>query len=264
MENKGLDFELSWRDHIGDFKYGISANLSTLKNKVTYLNPTISRIGGATVNNTWGATAFEKGLPVWYFRGYVTDGIDSSTGDIRIKDLNEDGVISTGDFDYIGSAIPDITYGATLNMEYKGFDFSMFIQGQAGNDILMGILRTDRPMTNKLEIFYTDRWTPSNPNAKRPSATVDSKYWNSDQMLFDGSYLKIKQIQVGYTLPSSLCNTLHIGNTRVYASLEDFFTFTDYPGMDPEATSGGNANVGIDRGFYPISKKILFGLSLNF
>lgn len=264
VENKGLDFELSWRDHIGDFKYGISANLSTLKNKVTYLNPTISRIGGATVNNTWGATAFEKGLPVWYFRGYVTDGIDSSTGDIRIKDLNEDGVISTGDFDYIGSAIPDITYGATLNMEYKGFDFSMFIQGQAGNDILMGILRTDRPMTNKLEIFYTDRWTPSNPNAKRPSATVDSKYWNSDQMLFDGSYLKIKQIQVGYTLPSSLCNTLHIGNTRVYASLEDFFTFTDYPGMDPEATSGGNANVGIDRGFYPISKKILFGLSLNF
>ena len=76
-------------------------------------------------------------------------------------------------------------------MEYKGFDFTMFIQGQAGNDILMGIIRTDRPATNKLSLFYTDRWTPENPNASRPSATVDAKYWNSDQMLFNGSFLNI-------------------------------------------------------------------------
>ena len=169
----------------GDFKYSIAANLSTLKNEVTYLDPTISRLNGASVNKWSSATAFEKGLPVWYFRGYKTDGIDPATGNVNFVDVNGDGTVNANDFTYIGSAIPDITYGATLNMEYKGFDFTMFIQGQAGND-LMGIIRTDRPATNKLSLFYTDRWTPENPNASRPSATVDAKYWNSDQMLFNG------------------------------------------------------------------------------
>ena len=98
----------------------------------------------------------------------------------------------------------------------------------------------------------------------RPSATVDAKYWNSDQMLFNGSFMKIKQIQLGYSLPALVTNKLHIGHTRIYASLDDFFTFTNYPGMDPEASSSDNNSIGIDRGFFPISKKVLFGLSLNF
>jgi hypothetical protein len=93
---------------------------------------------------------------------------------------------------------------------------------------------------------------------------VDAEYWNSDQMIFNGSYMKIKQIQLGYSLPEKVTNMLYIGNTRVYASLDDFFTFTDYPGMDPEAASETNNSIGIDRGFFPISKKVLFGLSLNF
>jgi len=261
--NKGFDFELSWRDQIGDFKYSISANLSTLDNEVTYLDPTISRLTGAQVNR-WDCTAFEKGLPVWYFRGYKTDGIDPLTGDINIVDVNKDGEITTSDFTYIGSAIPDITYGATLNLEYKNFDFTMFLQGQSGSEVLMGMIRTDRATTNKLSLFYEDRWTPSNTNASRPAATVDSKYWWSDQMIFNGSFLKIKQIQLGYTLPASLTRQLHIGKTRVYVSLDDYFTFTDYPGMDPEAASTDNYSIGIDRGYFPISKKVLFGLSLNF
>lgn len=263
--NSGFDFELSWRDDIKDFNYSISANLSTLHNKVTYLDPTISRLNGATVNKTWyAATAFEKDYPVWYFRGYKTDGIDPETGDIKLVDTNNDNIVNSSDFTYIGSAIPKITYGATLNLGYKGFDFTMFLQGQAGNDIMMGFIRTDRPTTNKLAIFYNDRWTPENRNASRPAATVSSEYWHSDQMIFDGSYMKIKQIQLGYSLPKKLTDMLCIGKTRIYASLEDFFTFTSYPGMDPEATSGSNNSIGIDKGFFPISKKILFGLSLNF
>lgn len=264
--NRGFEIELSWRDNIGDFSYGISANLSTLHNEVTYLDPSISRLTGASVNNSqWpSATAFEKGYPVWYFRGYKTNGIDPETGDINIIDTNGDGVINTTDFTYVGSAIPDITYGATVNLAYKGFDFTMFLQGQAGNDILMGILRTDRPTANKLAIFYEDRWTPTNKNASRPAANVSSMYWSSDQMIFNGSYMKIKQLQLGYTLPKSVTNKLHIGNTRVYVSLDDFFTFTSYPGMDPEASSENNNSIGIDRGYFPISKKVMFGLSLNF
>ena len=264
--NRGFEVELSWRDNIRDFSYGISANLSTLHNEVTYLDPSISRLNGASVNNSqWpSATAFEKGYPVWYFRGYKTNGIDPETGDINIIDTNGDGVINTTDFTYVGSAIPDITYGATVNLAYKGFDFTMFLQGQAGNDILMGILRTDRPTANKLAIFYEDRWTPTNKNASRPAANVSSTYWSSDQMIFNGSYMKIKQLQLGYTLPKSVTNKLHIGNTRVYVSLDDFFTFTSYPGMDPEASSENNNSIGIDRGYFPISKKVMFGLSLNF
>ena len=233
---------------------------------MTYLDPSISRLTGASVNNSqWpSATAFEKGYPVWYFRGYKTNGIDPETGDINIIDTNGDGVINTTDFTYVGSAIPDITYGATVNLAYKGFDFTMFLQGQAGNDILMGILRTDRPTANKLAIFYEDRWTPTNKNASRPAANVSSMYWSSDQMIFNGSYMKIKQLQLGYTLPKSVTNKLHIGNTRVYVSLDDFFTFTSYPGMDPEASSENNNSIGIDRGYFPISKKVMFGLSLNF
>ena len=263
VSNRGFDFELNWRDNIGDFKYSINANLSTLKNKVTYLDPSISRLNGASVNR-WTATVFEKGFPVWYFRGYQTNGIDPNNGNIKIIDTNNDGNINTNDFVYIGSAIPDITYGTTLNLEYKGIDLTLFIQGQAGNDILMGILRTDRPTTNKLSLFYTDRWTPENTNATRPSANVSSQYWNTDQLLFNGSFMKIKQIQLGYSLPKSITSKLQINDTRIYASLDDFFTFTKYPGMDPEAASTSNNSIGIDRGFFPISKKVMFGLSLNF
>lgn len=261
--NKGFDFETSWRSEIGELKYNINANLSTLTNEVTYLDPTISRITGAEVNR-WTATAFEKGYPVWYFRGYKTNGINPETGDINIVDISNDGEINTNDYTYIGSAIPDITFGATLNLEYKNFDFTIFAQGQRGNDVLMGMLRTDRPTTNKLSLFYTDRWIPTNTNASRPSANVSSEYWNSDQMIFDGSFIKIKQIQLGYTLPKTLSDRLKIGKTRVYMSLDDYFIFTDYPGMDPEAASINNNSIGVDRGFFPISKKVLFGLSLNF
>ena len=262
--NKGVDLELSWRDHIGGLQYSISANGSFLKNEVTYLDPSIARISGATVNNQWTATAFEKGYPVWYMRGYKTNGIDPTTGDIKIVDVNGDGSITTSDYTQIGSAIPDFTYGATLNLEYKNFDFTCFIQGEVGNDVLMGMLRTDRATTNKLSLFYTDRWTKDNTNAKRPAANVNQKYWNSDQMVFDGSFLKVKQIQLGYTLPKNLMSKLSMSKTRIYASLDDFFTFTKYPGMDPESASTVNNSIGIDRGFFPISKKVMFGLSVNF
>ncbi len=263
VENSGLEFDLSLRNSIGELNYSISANLSTLNNKVTYLDPSISRIDGATVNR-WTCTAFEKGMPVWYFRGYKTDGIDPTTGDINIVDINGDGEITTSDFTNIGSAIPDIMYGVNINLQYKAFDFTVFMQGQSGNDILMGMIRTDRPTTNKLAIFYEDRWTPTNVNAERPAADVSSEYWWSDQMVFDGSFLKIKQIQLGYTLPETVSQKLHVGKARLYVSLDDYFSFTDYPGMDPEAASTNNYSIGVDRGYFPISRKVLYGISLNF
>ena len=264
--NKGLDFEIGWRDDIGDFSYSINANLSTLSNKVTYLDSSIERINGASLMQWSGATAFEVGYPIWYFRGYKTDGL-TEDGDVNIVDVDGDGSITSGDYTMIGSAIPDFTYGLTLNLGYKGFDFTMFISGSVGNDILYGVRRPDRLTTNKLSIFYTDSWSETNTDARYPSIAYQASnesFWNSDMMVFDGSYMKIKQLQLGYTLPKKWVNKVTASNLRVYVSLDDFFTFTSYPGMDPETSGGGSSSVGIDKGYFPTSKKVMFGLGVSF
>ena len=264
--NKGFDFEIGWRDNIGDFTYSINANLSTLDNEVTYLDPSIERISGASLMQWTGTTAFEEGYPIWYFRGYKTDGL-TEDGDVNIVDMNGDGTITTDDYTMIGSAIPDFTYGLTINLGYKGFDFTMFMSGSVGNDILYGCRRPDRTTTNKLSIFYTDSWSETNTDAKYPSPYYqvnNSSFWNSDMMVFNGSYMKIKQIQLGYTFPKQLISKLTLTNLRVYVSLDDFFTFTSYPGMDPESSGDSNSYIGIDSGYFPNSKKVMFGLGVSF
>lgn len=263
VSNRGFEFELSWRDRIGGFSYGIKGNIATLKNKVTYLDPSISRLNGVGLMQ-WTATAFEKNMPVWYFRGYRIKGIDPKTGDAIFVDTDGSGEINADDQTMIGSGIPDFTYGLTLDMGYKGFDFSVFATGASGNDVLMGLFRTDRPTVNRFASYYTDRWTPSNSNASLPKAGVDPRYWTSDAVVYDGSFLKIKQIQLGYSFPQKLLNKVSIANARLYVSLDDFFTITNYPGIDPEASSGDDNALGVDRGYYPLSKKISFGLSVTF
>ena len=263
--NKGVDIELGWRDHIGKFTYSINGNISFLSNEVTYLDESIDRLSGASLMQWTGATAFEKGYPIWYFRGYKTDGL-TSDGDINIVDLDGDGSISTGDYTMIGDPIPDFTYGLTLNAGYKGFDFTLFLTGAVGNDVLYGCRRPDRPTTNKLEEFYTDSWSTSNTSAKYPTPYYQansSNFWNSDKMIYDGSYMKIKQIQLGYSLPKTLLSKATISSLRVYVSLENFFTFTSYPGMDPESSGSSNSYTGIDSGFFPTAKSVMFGLSLS-
>ena len=189
--NKGFEFDLGWRSNIGDFNYSINANLSTLHNEVTYLDPSIDRISGLSLMSWNTTTAFEKGYPVWYFRGYKTNGL-TADGDVNIVDVNGDGAINTNDMTMIGSAIPDFTYGVTLNLEYKGFDFTAFINGSVGNDVLYGCRRPDRPTTNRLAEFADNRWSSSNVSAKYPSAyyqTTNTNFWCSDMMVFDGSYI---------------------------------------------------------------------------
>jgi hypothetical protein len=214
------------------------------------------------------ATAFEKGQPIWYFRGYKTHGINPNTGNpIFVNAAGRDTTdVSENDKQKIGSAIPTLMFGGNINLEYKGFDFLVSMQGTSGNDVLMGWIRTDRSTMNMPTEFYDNRWTSSNKNANRPKAGTIDKTWYSDQLVFDGSYIRIKQIQFGYTIPSSLLQSIKITSARFYISLDDFFTFTKYPGMDPEAGSnnGNNNNIGIDRGSYPLAKKIMLGASISF
>ena len=266
VENKGFEFELGWRDHIGDFNYSIRGNLSTLTNKVTYIDPSITRLSGSTFH-TYTVTYFEQGYPVYYFRGYKFAGVDKETGNPTFEDLDGDGKVSDGDLTYIGDAIPDFTYGLTLTAAYKGLDLTVFGTGSVGNKIYNCINRPDYAASNRLkEVFYDNRWTVDNPNGTVPRAGAADmdKYATSSAMVYDGSYFKIKQIQLGYTMPKNLIKKIALSNARIYASLDDFFTFSKYPGFAPEASANATSGMGIDKGSYPTSKKVVLGLNIEF
>lgn len=266
VTNKGWEFELGWRDNIGDFTYAIRGNLATLKNKVTYIDPSITRLSGVNFH-TSTITYFEQGYPVYYFRGYKFKGIDPQTGDPTFHDLDNSGNLNDGDLDYIGDAIPDFTYGITLTAAWKGLDLTVFGTGSQGNDIFNCINRPDYAASNKLkEVFYDNRWTAANTSGTVPQAGANNmdKYQVSDALVYDGSFFKIKQMQIGYTFPKKWMGKAFISNLRIYGSLDDFFTFTKYPGFDPEAAANNTAGMGVDKGSYPSSKKVVLGFNIEF
>ena len=260
IQNTGLEFELGWQDHIGDFSYGIRGNLSTLKNKVTSIHETLSSINGQSFHTYGTITRFEVGKPAWYFYGYEFDKIDPETGNPTFKDINEDGSITDADKTMIGKPISDLTYGITLTAAWKGFDVIVFGTGSYGADIYSCLNRNDYTL-NKLTYFTENRWKADNKTGTMPKsgATEMDKYFISSASVFDGSFFKIKQIQLGYTFPQKWMKTIKVENLRIYASLDDFFTFSDYPGFDPEVT-----NMGVDKGSYPTSKKVVAGVSITF
>lgn len=267
VSNKGLELELGWRDKIGkDFDYSIRTNVSTLKNKVTYLNKGIDYIEGYKLLNDL-VTVFEEGSEVWHFFGYEFKGIDPSNGQPTFEDIDGDGTITTNDRTNIGSAIPKVTYGITLSAAYKGFDALIFGSGTAGNKIYQCLFSSDRAMGNRIyDEWYSDSWSESNPNGSQPAPKADiSKYMVSSAMVKDGSFFKIKQIQVGYSLPKTLLSKVCVSNLRVYVSMDDWFTFTKYKGFDPESCSvGTGSGQGVDVSTYPVSKKFVVGVNLTF
>ena len=266
VKNKGFEFDLGWRDHIGDFSYGIRGNLSTLTNEVTYLDPSLTRLAGSNFH-TYTITYFEKGYPVYYYRGFEFDKIDPATGNPLFKDINNDGEVNNDDLTDIGNAIPKFTYGITLTAAYKGFDLTVFGTGSYGNKIFNCINRPDYATSNKMkEVMFDDRWTPENTTGTKPRAGANDmdKYVDSSAMIYDGSYFKFKQIQLGYTLPKNLLSKVGISHSRVYCSLDDFFTITKYPGFDPEASANSTTGMGVDKGAYPTSKKVVLGFNIEF
>lgn len=264
VTNKGLEIELGWQDKIGDFSYSIRGNIATLKNEVTHIHESLAAIDGTSLLTYGAITRFEVGKPAWYFYGYDYIGVDDATGEPLFRDVNGDGKINENDMTDIGKGIADFTYGLTLTAAWKGIDFIVFGTGSQGNDIYSCLNRVDYNV-NQLTFFTKDRWTTNNPHGSMPraNATDYTKFMKSSGSVLDGSYFKIKQIQLGYTFPKSLTKKAYIENLRLYASLEDFFTFTSYPGFDPEVTGVGSA-LGVDKGSYPNSKKVVLGVSLTF
>ena len=273
--NSGLEFEVSWKDHIGDFHYGVNANFSTLKNKVLEVHSTVDRLTNDVVSglNELLKSAFEVNYPIWYFRGYKYAGVDKETGAPQY--YNKDGeivpTVGENDMQYLGEGIPNFTYGITLNAAWKGFDVVVFGTGVSGNEIYNLMVSADRPKTNGLNTYWRNSW--GNPNVDKATAKYpDAKqvatkweYFSSSACVFDGAFFKIKQIQLGYTLPRTLTQKVYISDLRLFVSMDDYFTFTKYPGADPETASlNATTSRGVDSGSYPTTKKLVFGVNLTF
>ncbi|WP_442265890.1 SusC/RagA family TonB-linked outer membrane protein [Tenacibaculum sp. ZS6-P6] len=267
--NKGFEFEIGYSDTTsGDFSYQINANISTLDNEVTeikFLPDGTSLVGAGAPQNDDGVTRFSEGFPAWYFYGFETNGIDATTGEVNKVDTNGDGIINNADKTFIGSPHPDMLFGGNIRLGYKAFDFNLQFQGTIGNDIFATYHQPSRPITNKPVQFFEGRWTgPGDTNATFPSAANVTSAYDTDLVVEDGSFMRIKQIQLGYTLPETFANKLHMNRVRLYVSLDDFFTFTGYNGLDPEVGNFSFNDTGVDRGFYPTAARALFGFSVNF
>lgn len=269
VNNHGTELELSWKDNIGDFSYGISGNIATVHNKVV-VGTSNDRVEGTSRWSSLPITYFEEGYPLWYIRTFVVDHIDQQTGDAVYKDFTGDGEINGDDRTMTGSGIPDFTYGLTLELGWKNFDLTVYGAGSQGNEMFFSLNRGDFFAQNTLNEFYHNAWqSPSSSGYKYPRPNISDNWIGvSDLRVFDASFFKIKQMQLGYTVPRNILKKVALSSLRAYVSLDDWFTFTKYPGLDPETSamgsSGNGSGLGIDFGSYPISKKLVFGVNVSF
>lgn len=278
--NKGLELSISYKHEFSeDLKMTTSFNMSTIDNEVVFVNSDNAFIPGGSfgVGQDFPAR-MEAGFPIGYFRGYRTDGIfqsqaeidahatqvDAVPGDIRFVDTNGDGSITVEDQTYIGDPIPDLTLGFNFSVDYKNFDFLAYAFASVGNDIVRNYERF-QPLTNRSTNFL-DRWTgPGTSNTEpRVTTAATSNTQFSDFFVEDGSFIRVQNIQLGYTLPTTLTQRLKLDLFRVYASVTNAFTLTKYRGYDPAASSGAPIGAGIDNGFYPTPKTFLLGLNAKF
>lgn len=264
VENKGFDVSLSGRIiQNDDFSWNFSANVSSNKNKVLSLIGDEDTIfPGLTVGGSIPAPAIVRvGEPIGTFYGYVYEGVNAADGN----------AVYAADQDIIGDPNPDFTYGINNNLSYKGFDLNIFIQGVSGNDIFnrsraLLIGRDGRiPFGTSVELRNT--WTTSNTTAPLPSLNATNTQSLSSEFVEDGSFLRLKNISLGYTLKDvSALEAIGADTLRLYVSAQNLFTITDYTGLDPEVSNGGENDrlAGVDIGSLPTSKTFTLGLNLKF
>jgi hypothetical protein len=283
VKNTGWETDLTYRQRVGAFKYSIGGNFSMVKNEVTSLGEGGEPVyAGRVQSANASVTKTEVGQPIGAFYGYVTDGLfqnreeiaahafqneNTAPGDIRFKDLNNDGVVNTDDQTYIGNPIPDFNYGINADIEWKGIDLGIFLQGAYGNEIYNATVRYDFTYVNR-PVSVLNRWTGPGTSNSEPRVNLSDPNQNarvSNRFVEDGSYLRLKNVQVGYSLPKNWLKRIGFEKFRVYASAQNLFTFTKYSGMDPEIGSyGGALEAGIDRGFYPQARVLLGGVNVIF
>ncbi len=286
MQNKGIELELGYKWSVGDARFAVKGN-------ATYTKTTLKNLGNESgfieydgvQGFTGGSLARgSNGMPFPYFYGYKTNGVfqnyaevnaytnadgglvqpNARPGDTRFVDVNGDGKITSDDRTKIGKGTPDWTFGLNLNAEWRGLDFNAFFQGVAGADVFDATYRTDIQAGN-YPTYMLGRWTGEGTSNKYPILRAgDNTNWQvSDLYICDGSYLRLKNISLGYTLPQSITRKALIERLRLFVMAENLITWTKYWGYDPEISSGGKS-LGIDKGVYPQARTWTIGCNISF
>jgi len=277
VQNKGFEFNLLYRNRLGNLNYNISGNLTTINNTVLELPNSTPIYTDYTITT--------EGHTIGSFFGYIADGIyqtpeevalsptdDAVPGDIKFKDANHDGRVTTADRVIIGKPVPDFTYGINIGMNYRGFDFNLFLNGMQGLDVFnqhyafigLGTDRNSKDL-NKLTSVM-DYWTSENHSTTQTRLSVSDPHYNarpSSWLVEDASFLRIQSVQFGYTLPTSFTDRLNIRGARFYINSQNLHVFTKYRGYDPEVSSSNVLLSGIDNGSYPIPRSFLLGVQIE-
>jgi len=286
MHNNGIELDLGYHFNVSGLRVDLKGNASYVENKVTNIGAT-EFIGVANMTaSSYEVSRIVVGQPVDVFYGFQTDGIFQTQadinsyknksgaliqpkavpGDFKWKDINSDGVIDSKDRTYLGNPNPNFTYGFTINLAYKDFDLSVFGQGVSGNKIFQELRRLDIP-TGNYQTSALARWTGPGTSNTYPRLTDNDTNGNftnpSNFYLQDGAYFRIKNLQIGYNIPTKTLKAIQLDKARIYVAGTNLFTLTKYTGYDPEI--GGSAGTfGVDRGVYPQARSFMLGLDVTF
>jgi TonB-linked SusC/RagA family outer membrane protein len=282
LENRGFEFELGYNNRFGEFNYGVNGNISFLKNKIENIGNEEGILYHDYYAVAGAITRSENGMPYRYIYGMKTDGIfqtqeeidayketisieDGSKplpGDVRFVDNNGDGILDEDDKTMLGNSTPDFIYGATFTADWRSIDISLFLQGVAGNEIYDATRRPEISSSN-YSSYILNRWNGEGSSNYQPRLTTKDTNKNnrvSDLHVYKGDYLRVKDLQIGYTIPSSITKKVGISRCRIYYSGHNLLTFTNYFGFDPEIGAGN----GVDKGIYPQPRVNNIGINLTF
>ena len=286
VQNQGVEISVNWRHNVNKIYYYAGVNTAFNKNKMTKIGAEQGYIWGASWAVSGPIVRCEEGMPIAYFYGYKTDGIfqtqndvyahigtdgyqlqpNAKPGDVRFVDVNGDNVITPEDRTFIGNPTPDWTLGINGGIEYMNFDLSFLFTGAFGHQIFNGAQRQDLTYTNR-PVSALDRWTGEGTSNEIPRYTWadgNNNYRVSDLYVEDGDYLRLKNLQIGYTLPKKFLERIKSTAWRFYVSAENLVTITGYSGAEPEIGAISSLDIGIDRGVYPSAVTFRFGTSISF
>ncbi|RAJ93145.1 TonB-linked SusC/RagA family outer membrane protein [Larkinella arboricola] len=291
VRNTGIELLLGYRSKVGDFRYNVSANVSTLKNEVISLGVGQPIVGPTLAGSSMTMTYTKVGEPIGYYRGYVVDGIyqtsqeinktfqpNAIAGDFKYRDVNGDGALTDADKVNLGKPWPDLTYGVNADFSYKGFDLNLLLQGITGSQLYHA-----NKITNYQMKYYNgngiingvkdilNHWTPGSGINDQPGlkfTDANGNYSNASSFYVEnGDYLRIRNVALGYNLPADVIRKATrnaVKSLRLYVTAQNLFTFTKYTGFDPEVGSANPLNAGIDTGVYPLPRTITGGLNIVF
>jgi len=276
--NKGFEFTLNWSDTVGEkFRYAVSANLTTINNEIT----SVKSLSGESFLNT-GPGLFgnpikrwQKGHEIGSYYGFKVAGVVQNEveslqyglpiGSLRFEDLNGDGIIDEEDKTFLGSPIPDFTYGLSINLGYESFDFGIDFQGVGGNQIYNYGRNARFGNENWDKDFVDNRWTVNNPSNSYPAPNSDQSSSRPSSFFVEkGDYFRIRNIYLGYSLPKNILEQAKIDKVRIYVSAQNPLTIFKYNGFSPELGSQNIEDAGIDNNTYPLSAIYSFGINVSF